>query len=223
MRLFEREMLSGYTRPRGISRLTMQVKQCSNQPLHREGPAGKSMLENCPTMERRIGCGRCSCQLLQRSWVCTERAPCGQTWVRPRSREAAAPSSVLRRIPRVVALSEGSEDAETAAGKAGKPSHSEGCSEASSQPGGQLPFQTPQLTSVSTSCRRNEITQLCSAQLNELKVHINVPTPCCNHVATRFSEGAYGEACQQQLQELPNHHQITCRCNYNAVRDYASA
>lgn len=62
---FEREMLSDYSRPRGvISRLIRQVRQCGNQTLNREGPAGKSVLENCPTIERRIGCERCGCQLL---------------------------------------------------------------------------------------------------------------------------------------------------------------
>lgn len=51
---FEREMLADYSRPRGmISRLIKKAKQCGNQLLNREGPAGKSVLENCPIRKKR--------------------------------------------------------------------------------------------------------------------------------------------------------------------------
>lgn len=61
-----------------------------------------------------------------------------------------------------------------------------------------------------------------TAQSNQLKFQINVPTPWCFHTATQFSVGSCVETCQQELQELPNHGQIACRCNQNPGRDYAS-
>lgn len=120
------------------------------------------MRENCPIIKRRIGCERCRCKPLKGSWVCTERASCGQKRVRPGSRGAAAPSGVSRRTPRAAVLSEGPKDAATTDGKAAKPSLREGCRAASAQTGGQLLFQTSQVSSVRTSCRRKEITQLCN-------------------------------------------------------------
>lgn len=162
---FEREMLADYSRPWGmISTLTKKAKQCGNQLLNRGGPAGKSVLENCPIL-KGIGCERCRCKLLYALWVCKEKAARGQKWVRPGFGGAAAPGGVLRRTPRAVVLSEGPEDASTAGGKAGKPFLSERdhlCRAASAHPGGQLLFQTSRVSSVTTSCRRNRITPLCN-------------------------------------------------------------
>lgn len=163
-----------------------------------------------PTLIRIMG-------LRRKRSVCPEMG-------KARFQRSSSPNGVLRRTPRAAVLSKGPQDAATTGGKAGKPSLSEGCRAVSAQPGGQLLFQTSQVSSVGTSCRKKEITQLCNTHCT---VKSTYTSNKCAHtiVYSRGHTFLHGVLCRSLpavAPGAPKTQSITCRCNQNPVRDYAS-